>query len=356
MRILAYSVIANEILWTRNSQEGNIDSGEYGISYDGDILELLSDFYRLEYTYSTLKNNSFKGVERRRDAILERVEASFVEVTDEVKQVFVGVFEDWLKKHALTEPTRWAQERVNDLQNNEDSDMWDAAWREWSRYYPRYSNQGRPLPGSERAAQNHFSSMVMEDPEIRAMILNSYGGEETIVAEEVDRMMSDWESSPEDVTNQLGLPEDANEETVRAQAEEVAKDTAIESFLEFFDINEVAARLDDYGSGKNAFFEKVFEKFVFPAWYKYWQAQGIDETRATVEAAYQGLLSAEGLGNTFAAVNIAINTSHQTGSMLDHVENATNTNGSLKRHLDSLTEGEFVEEVNTTLRQIGVQV
>lgn len=65
------------------------------------------------------------------------------------------------------------------------------------------------------------------------------------------------------------------------------------------------------------------EKVVFPLWYGEWSYRGIDETRENIEKIYETLSSADTapFSEKFVIITVALNSAHQTGSMVDYVEN-----------------------------------
>ena len=67
----------------------------------------------------------------------------------------------------------------------------------------------------------------------------------------------------------------------------------------------------------------LYEYIVFPAWFGYWSQEGIEETRERIEKIELSLreIGSKDLQEQIETVNIAINASHQTGSMLDYISN-----------------------------------
>ncbi|MFA5071181.1 MAG: hypothetical protein WC511_02310 [Candidatus Pacearchaeota archaeon] len=367
--IMAYSFLAagNETLWTRNSEQGNIHDGDYGIGYSGDFVMLVGDFYRLEYTYSMLKNKPFSGMERRKDVILERVQETFQEVSLEMKEIFEGVFSKWLRGHAIMNPQQWAQARIYDAYAADGSfeNVVNGFFDEFVRYknngiYPTAYN----VQQMRRNWQNDFLQRLFEDP--RAInAFKDVMGEDIDSLKEVDREMlkSDWKSNPESFEEENSLQPELSEEEIDVEIERMlqekfdtpnfwrdyAENMKYEELMSFFE--------NTYDEdAKQSLLVSIGATVVFPLWFGYWRPRGIEQTRENVQNAYNGLIAAESLGDIFAAVNVAINTSHQSGSMLQYVEEAVSPDESLKDLFNEMTQGNFTEEVNTTLRQVGVQI
>jgi hypothetical protein len=117
-----------------------------------------------------------------------------------------------------------------------------------------------------------------------------------------------------------------------------------------------ANSLQNYGK-LNEVLKEFYEHQIFPLWYAHWSAQGIDDTRETVENIYNRLKDASpaDLGNLVAMVSMGLNAAHQTGNMIEYFEE--NVGGyNLKQVLDEIEKGEYVEKANQDLRSIGVQI
>jgi len=93
---------------------------------------------------------------------------------------------------------------------------------------------------------------------------------------------------------------------------------------------------------ENEVLRELYKVLVFPLWKEHWIKRGIDYTRDNVQEVYDSIKSInyEDLGNTSATINIALNTAHQNGSMIDYIEELTGEDG-LKSVLDELTAGTY---------------
>jgi hypothetical protein len=351
-----------EDLWKRTSPEGNWDSQDNPPGYSGDIEELLKDFYRLEYVYSSLKNKPFSGNEKRQQNIFNRVKASFKSVAEELREVFVGVFEEWLSKHAITNPGQWGQARVykenwDDMHSMVDSMVWE---------YYRYKDGGK-WHLSLRDKFSDFSEKVFEAlfrlPEVSNFSFEALGGEDA-VSSEVQMYVEEYESDPEETLERLGLSLELSVDSVEQEIERVVR-------AQMSDPEYVVDRISNFGFtefvnmlentlGVNGLQELIaigYEKLVFPLWYSFWSEKGIDDTRARVFKATADMKSAKTLEEMYAAVNVATTVSHQSGEMLEYVEEYTHPqSGGLSKLLDELTAGEFTEGVDVDLREVGVQL
>jgi len=109
------------------------------------------------------------------------------------------------------------------------------------------------------------------------------------------------------------------------------------------------------------FIIELNQHIVFPLWYDYWSAQGIDETRAMVEKAYQSLQNASNIDEFHLALEVAIQTCHQNGSILDYLEEYGREEyggdpQQIEDIMTELTEGFGLAAWDKQLRAIGVKV
>ena len=136
----------------------------------------------------------------------------------------------------------------------------------------------------------------------------------------------------------------------------------LENFI--FDTDTLVQLMGEYGDLRT-FFIELYEKIVFPVWFAHWKAKGIVQTRKNVQNAYNNLkkASTKDLGNLVAWIGQALNTAHQSGSMLDYVPedenfsvdiNDESDNYSGEDLLQALTDGNFNNQWDKELREAGV--
>lgn len=361
-RIMSYSRLsslhtANEQLWQRTSPVSDVNRYDSGIDFDGNLPALLSDFYRLEYIYSALKKRPFSGNEKRRDNILAQVDDVFSDVAGELKDLLLAVFEDWLSKHALTNPRQWAEGRVTEVSDASLSDIWSNLVSEYMRYSPRFNGGGAYYnPSVHRNASNQMLQDALNIPEVKERVFDLFaGGKEAFIEDRVNMTMDDWQSDPESITEQLGLNAEASEEEVREAVEAAEQDVDISEYL--YEDMETTLQNAPFPEEAEQFLISVAEHVIFPMWFEHWAAQGIEQTRENVQTAHDGLHNASTLEELFAAISIALNAVHQTGAMLDYVAEAANESSrDLKNLLDDLTAGDFTKEIDPILQESGVQI
>ena len=77
---------------------------------ESDFAHNLSDLYELEYKYSMLRAKKFRGLEARKNNILDRLEKELEARINKILPILRVVFRDWLTTHALLSPEKWAKQ------------------------------------------------------------------------------------------------------------------------------------------------------------------------------------------------------------------------------------------------------
>lgn len=355
MKILSWletrRFVASEELWTRTSEPFQ---AEPGFVTGGPFLDVVKDFYRFEYTYSMLRQKPFKGNEVRKQNILKRVEMNLREVTEEIRNSLLPVFQEWLRHHAITNPSEWAQDRVSRLWEEGISETYrDLIW-EYIKYEYEDDYRRSTTPEAHAKLLRRAERDLTGNPAV-LQALKQVLDWDTLVEDKVKYEMEEFDSDPEEITDRWSIPEEITdreevEEFLRAEFQE---SNDLEDFLP--DGIESALNSADPDSVE-PFLVELGAELVFPAWYRFWGARGIDTTRNRIETLAEKLqepITDTGVG--YATVNAALNASHQTGSMLDYVsEYVEESQGDLERTLDSLTEGAFTAEIDPILKKAGV--
>jgi hypothetical protein len=303
-------------------------------SFSGWIKEM----YEMEYKYSMMSKLPFNGHPKRKENILNMLKQSLVRVTEQIKVPLEKTIEDWLSKHALLSPNTWAKARVAEFEEMGDQPL-DAVIDEYANY-SKYSG---------RVFRDSVFSKMMED----AMgNLDSYPSLKRVL----DTMLSDTiEGAKEYVVYNL---DDFNlsHGTSFSDIEE-----AFNWIDSTFNINTLNIDLETFTNINIGDIEPILielhQNLVFPLWYQYWSDQGIDEVRENAEKSYDELrnVSSSDIGDMVAKISIALNLVHMTGDMIEYVERYTGDIG-LKKVLNDMTEGTFVDKANKELRSVGVQI
>lgn len=318
----------------------------WNVEYRSDSVQsCLESLYQLTYKYQQVQIQRFKGYPKRQENILIGLEKQARQVIASLVDMLIPVFEKWLENHALTNPKAWA---ANMMRIQDESD------------------------GSSPAAIvdmiNGFSYGGVGGPRDRHKVDATYVAEQldfpiknrqaTAFAQWFHHAKVDIREADEDNREEEDM---RSEEQIEAYYRDMDFSEYFstywnndwETFLtraaEFTDIHEFAAEIAEFA--------------LFPAWYEYWQQQGIDETRDRLEKAYQMLkqVTSQPIGQALATINIVINTCHQTGDMLDYIVEETNDNkASLYRAMNNLSglthSSPEMKAWNKDLRQVGTNV
>ena len=241
------------------------------------LEELLPLIYEAEYKYHKIKQDAPQEKE-----IMKYVEHKSKEIGKGVIDKLKKVYEEWLKKHAILEPEQWAEER---LRENEEigEDIEEALDHEFQRY------SKTKLWSYKNIKLFNLNKM----PEFKKWL---------------DIVQDEYNSNKEENEEDMSL------ETVL----ELALDDSFKEYMQ---------NIKRYNLGLyNNICAEFYENLVFPVWYAHWKSQGIDKTRKRIEDVYKDLKRAtqQAPDIMFKTINIALNTSHQTGEMMDYVESHYN--------------------------------
>jgi hypothetical protein len=279
-----------------------------------DLLEELKVMYEWEYKYNQLKQNINIKNERKVENILKIIRVKLTPILKSISLKIEEVFKDWLKNHALTSPKIWATARVKELDDMGDSpnEILANAYSEYKRYN---GNTDNFYENAFIASFKEFSDLIYD---IKYDIVSAY--EDDLENTEDEDQRKDIQQSI-DYINDLGITENAKE--------------ALE-FLETY-VGEYADGFLSREITSEALIP-IYEKVVFPVWFKHWKKEGIVQTRKIVNETYKDLKKSKtesDLSKKIMYINIALNASHQTGYMMDYVENKW---GVSKQDLDRLSD------------------
>ena len=326
-----------------------------------DVLDILEILYELEYKYSALRNYPFDGLATRYDNIMKIIEEKSKEIIPILAETFENVFNQWLGKHALTNPEEWAHARMHEdggydsmLDIHGFDDTMQAVVSEASRYMNHIQDQEDLLieimKVTPELLEGYFNTFVLEWEESFLEELYADG------LEGFNDRYSDWFDkefeSEGDVEDYLNIHFSAFDKDFFKVFG--SRDKAIDEVISRMTDYSISIEDMKYDIDLEDLFLAIYEKIVFPAWFDYWQKQGIVQTRSTVEKVYTDLqkINSMSLQKQFLTMNIAINTSHQSGSMMEYYED---TYGVGERDLKALSD-QNVSAWDDELREIGVKI
>ncbi len=328
-----------------------------------DDIEILDHFellYELEYKYHQIQNNNFLGLEKRRENILNIIETKSKQLIPAIADTFETVFSYWLDNHALTDPQKWAKQRF--YENGESIIEIFGLDYTWDLFIGEL---------------NRYTNMDKEDIILKAININPKIMEESLldlfVEDKLNLMIEDLKYSGIEEFN--NIYEDFL--NIKFKTEEEARDfiedqfNSLDSFMNLFSTKEGALEyiienlsnmgaLDEEDSfiqnyiDWEEFFLIAYEHILFPFWYDYWSSMGIEETRDNVEEVYNQIVNIKKypLQKQFMILNIAKNTNHQNGSMMEYYEEIWNVDYVALKKLSDMDTREWDEE----LKEIGVDL
>ena len=331
--------------------------------YEDSFEDNLTAFYELEYKYQTLKNFPFTGAPQRYQNILEKIEESLYEVMEKLKDTLIATFRGWLETHAITDPSVWAEKRVDPygeefMSSYDATDALEGIVGEYMRY--QYGG-GQGFYSKRPNTEQIFSEMLDQALKMSDQFLSLQGI--TNVIQQIDRERLENDLYSDDFEN-FGINERGeafqSEEKAQTYIEERVEEANVMEFASNFGKEELMSLLEGQGQMKN-FMIELNQYIVFPLWYNYWGSMGIDTTREMAEEAYNDLTSANSFEEFHKALEVAIQTCHQNGSMLDYLseygnEHTSASSEDIESIMMELTEGKTNTEWDQQLKEIGVKI
>ena len=316
------------------------------IDSDGELKSELEMMYEWEYKYSKIKVSINARNEKRVSNILKTIRMKLNPILNSIIEKLATVFESWLGSHALLSPRTWAEKRVEELENGGDSyeeTIMESAFYEWVRY--AYNT-----PRDTDKYNDEFYSKVF-----------------IAVYDQIDDQVYDYAYSMNDfhIANYRDDLKSAKTDEERQGLQE--RIDQLENFEGFSNAEEALDYIENsYGDAKeyldyitindDDIVIAAFEKVVFPVWFEYWEAEGIVETRENVQKVYDNLITSQNepdMSKKMMNINIALNTSHQTGSMMEYVNERFGVSKNDLDELNDIGEGKIAEwdkEVNLNVK------
>ena len=272
------------------------------ITESDELDENLETLTEWEYKYHKIFNAS-KMNPKRKDNILRMVEREIRPVINSIIDSLSYVFADWIKQHALLDAHQWAAGRVDQelIEAYSGKNAMQIAEHEYKIY-----NGGK----------NNFNDEFL--------VINFKYFEDIIQKERNYLIEKEYEDF-----NEAELHEDAEEmirikENIeRLESMQTSNEDIFKEFVYEFGIGENIADYTYENQNLEYMLINFYENVLFPLWFEYWEDQGIVETRKDIEREYARLQSArnEPLSKALMSINLALQSSHQTGPMLDHINN-----------------------------------
>jgi len=275
-----------------------------------DLLPYFTYLYEVEYKYNKLVSYRFSGSLDRKENIVNILKELGEKLIHLLSPTFLTVFEEWLTQHGIQEPRKWAYLRFHDEKGKsmleEEGLLYtmDIIAREIEGYNP-----------SVRTRKDLFCAIAVEKEELF-----------TDLKAEVEKQTSMNYLTPEQLYDEL--------ERMGVFEDEARKK------IPLVDTHEMMMT--------------AYEKILFPAWYKFWKAKGLDKTHANIKKITSQLKSIARypVEEQFMILNIAKNTNHQTGSMMEYYEDMWGVDYAALQKLSNLSTKEWDNE----LEEVGVLI
>jgi hypothetical protein len=332
------------------------------VDSDESFAEELKAFYELEYKHQCLKNFPFEGMDQRYQNIFSKVEDSLVYTMDNLKGTLLSTFNGWLETHALTDPAMWAAKRSDPYDQGYMSSF-DAeqALEGVIGEYIRYKNGGQMPFYNMPNTSNVFSEMLDQALEMSDKFTSLQSAENMVQEIERERLTEDlYNDEFENFGNNERGEAFQSEEEAEAYIEERVEAASVQDYVWSMGKEELLSLLEGQGEMDN-FIVELNQHLVFPLWYEYWGAMGIDTTRELAEEAYEGLVNAKNFDEFHLALEVAIQTCHQNGSMLEYLEQYGGEEygsdpSEIEDIMNELTDGKANANWDKQLMNIGVKI
>jgi hypothetical protein len=302
-----------------------------------DLAELIKAAYELEYKYSMVKNGNFKGVEKRKQNILNLMAEMMSKVLAPIREQIIYVYENWLSEHAILNPEEWAKKRVEDFSGIRQKDLISSIKWEFNKINSKYN---------EQKIEKDISNIVKKLPCAKNFI-NSLDIHD--LREEIFSNGYEWGQ------DQFGV-EFQDDDEFSEYLDNLGQEELYERSYFYATIDGEMGFEEQYHllGNTSEFIKEIYQYYVFPIWMKHWGAKGIARTRERIEKIYENLknlsIAPQNIGEANSTINIAINAAHQTGSMAhDYMDVPSSL-------LQALTDGTYIEEWNKDLIALGVKI
>jgi len=329
------------------------------VSYGSDLEDKIAALYELEYKYSAVRDRAFNGLPERHDNILQNLQTELRTLLEDIKDIFIGVFGNWLDNHALLSANTWSNQRVREnveLFEGDTKQCYYNMLREFDRYGKNYGQTRRVDEVSYEQMFRQMLEQAMKNlrylPATAKAPQGNLAGYQDMLRDDLNR------EGPKEFGLGVGKRfrniEQAENWINKISLKDVDLDTI------YYDLDQFIETARSYGYEVEVLTE-FYKKFIFPHWLEYWKGQGIAETRKNIMGIYKQLqsISSDNVGNALAIISLAINSAHQTGDMLEYFSNQGHTNLSKEQFKGFLTEmssGDKVSEWNAQLREAGVEI
>lgn len=297
----------------------------YKLPKSSNFKDVFWAVYELEFKYSQLKSKpeKWEGSLQRYENTLKKMREKLLQTIQMAAKKLYPVYENWLDNHAITNPKKWGEKRVQSMLDVEEP-IHVLETIQSSYVYDS------PKPNFKKEVRETISKNLNRIPKFKE-ILEEIGKEE-----KEDRLENDEETNKEDL-DYLDDPKNV-------------WDYIFDNFeLEF--ISNINIPEETIIKILNLIAEKV----LFPVWYAKWKEEGIDETRKRIETRFKEIKIISGFVSdpqkAASKLNSALQEAHQTGAMMDYIEQEYEESYGFLDDLSTLNTDKWEEE----LEKIGLK-
>lgn len=287
---------------------GEFDIHGYDISEDQTLPELLKHIYEWEYKYNVVAADNIP--DNRKSNMLSKIEDRINPLISAVAEALKETYDRWLSLHAITDPDTWARAWVDDSLGEGDDFVLGSMWTAYTTYC--YSDENQRL--------EDFMSAVVGNVEV-VDYLNDF------IIEEIDNAQSEIDQAQIEIGSEDINNENINELTERIDYLNSILNNVNEMCFYFADIFGGVPELVNFFCYNGISVEDIcfymYRDIIFPEWYRKWGYKNIDQIHDENIDILNELISidSKSFKQKMAALSIALNGVHVTGSMLKHVNN-----------------------------------
>lgn len=356
--------------------EGEIEDVDMSLVEEGatTFLQYLKMLYEIEFKYSFLKSSDvfinpmdigtqFTGMPKRRENILRGLEQKAKEIIPKIIDPMKWTFEMWLASHALLEPKIWGKMRTKGIMKIDGDDyenILSSIFLEFTELF-KDPSESHKYYWDQKERFKVFNNFMIE------IYRSLRAGEMPVFAsalEEIKELLVQdaMVNTEAEVSEGHMTEEEAKEEIERYK--NMRSDDILEEYM-IGDTENLAGlleKIEEYNAGDtDDILAEIYSSTVFPYWYAHWKHRGIDQTRARVENAYKTLLAAQSapISQALMNINIALNTQHQTGSMLAYLAQRVGVGEQTLRNALEIFSNHMTSEIikwKKELMEIGVKM
>jgi len=327
-------------------------------TYNEPFENALNAMYELEYKRSMMIMHGFRGSPQRQENMLKYLESGLIEHTSYVRKTLLSVLKNWLLNHALLSPQTWAKQRAKTDAETDDSDQFGSMLGEYLRYEdPNFYKGYQPDNERNRNENIKFYQLISDALNNPSYPVFNHVIEEMFLPDYKNMLYDELQGDGLEEFNSRYRYENPfeTEEQAEEYIDNIEADTVdLESLMYFEDIKTFEDSMKRAGKATEVV-QEFYQNAVFPMWMSHWGDRGIEDTRETIESVYKDLKKAspKDMGNFIVATQAALTVSHQTGDMIEYIEQFTGEDN-LYSIMTALSNGEKVEDWNQDLKRVGV--